>query len=108
MDKIRKNINDKCLCLYCGKQFCNKSTLMKHEKLHTQNTIMAKKVKPIKVQQKQKRNPQKEYTSISSLIKHEKLHTENSINKKVKPIKQDRFQCEFCNYKSDRKSSIDM
>ena len=91
--------NDKCLCIYCGKQYVNKSTLMKHEVIHTQ-TKVKEKVSCIL--------SGKEYTSISSLTKHEHMHKQQEINQKVKIVKPELLQCEFCKYESNRKSSIDM
>ena len=115
MDNTKKT-KEKVVCIFCGKQYCNISTLSKHEELHKNNKIMTKKVKPLQVNTIQKPKEKvfcrfcgKQYTNISSLCEHEELHKNNTImTKKVKPVPVDRFQCDFCNYKSDGKSSIDM
>ena len=96
--------NDKCLCIYCGKQYVNKSTLMKHAVIHTQTKIMEKKVK----QKIYCILCGKAYTSMASLTKHEHMYKQQEINQKVEIVKPALLQCEFCKYESNRKSSIDM
>ena len=50
----------------------------------------------------------KAYTCMASLTKQEHMHKQQEINQKVKIVKPELLQCEFCKYESNIKSSIDM